>query len=119
MIGAVRRLANNLALPVILGALGLGLWSWRLRRPVLGIDPRRAAFVVLALALGPGLVVNAVLKEHVGRARPAQLETFGGEASFSPAWTLSDQCAENCSFVSGDVAAAAAMLAPALLVAAR
>lgn len=119
MIGAVRRLANNLALPVILGALGLGLWSWRLCRPVLGIDPRRAAFVVLALALGPGLVVNAVLKEHVGRARPAQLETFGGEASFSPAWTLSDQCAENCSFVSGDVAAAAAMLAPALLVAAR
>lgn len=119
VIGAVRRLANNLALPVILGALALGFWSWRRRRPVLGVDPRRAAFVVLVLALGPGLVVNAALKETIGRARPAQLETFGGAASFSPAWTPSDQCAENCSFVSGDVAAAAAMLAPALLVAAR
>lgn len=119
VIGAVRRLANSLALPVIVGAVVLGLWSWRQRRAVLGVDPRRALFVVLALALGPGLLVNAILKEHVGRARPAQLAMFGGEADFSPAWTLSDQCATNCSFVSGDVAAAAAMLAPALLVAAR
>jgi len=119
VIGAVRRLANSLALPVILGALALGLWSWRRRRAVLGVDPRRAAFVVLALALGPGLVVNALLKEHIGRARPAQLEIFGGDARFTPAWTPSDQCATNCSFVSGDVAAAAAMLAPALLVAVR
>lgn len=119
VIGAVRRLANNLALPVILIVTGLALWSWRRARPTLGIDPRRALFVVLAFALGPGLVVNALLKEHIGRARPAQLELFGGTARFSPAWTVSDQCPSNCSFVSGDVAAAAALLAPALLVAAR
>jgi lipid A 4'-phosphatase len=64
-----------------------------------------AAYGLLALALGPGLVVNGVLKEYWGRPRPQQLAQFGGTASFVPALWPSRQCAHNCSFVSGHAAA--------------
>lgn len=63
---------------------------------------RPAAFVMLALLLGPGLMVNVVLKDQWGRARPAQTTEFGGQARFTPAWVVSDQCDKNCSFVCGD-----------------
>jgi lipid A 4'-phosphatase len=64
-----------------------------------------AAYGLLALALGPGLVVNGVLKEHWGRPRPQQIVQFGGTASFVPALWPSRQCTHNCSFVSGHAAA--------------
>lgn len=87
------------------------------RQRFLGIGWREAAFVSLSLAVGPGLVVNSLLKEWWGRARPSQIVEFGGEALFSPALLLSDQCAGNCSFASGHGAlgfwvVAFAMLAP-------
>lgn len=63
---------------------------------------RRAAFLTLILVLGPGLVVNAVLKDNWHRARPGHLVEFGGERQFTPAWVISDQCPNNCSFVCGD-----------------
>ena len=90
--------------------LWLGWTLWRRR------DWRGPLFVILVLALGPGLLVNGLLKEHSGRARPIQVEQFGGDKGFTPAWTFTDQCRRNCSFVSGDVAVAFATLAPALLV---
>lgn len=85
------------------------------RRPLLGCDLRRVAFLVLSFAVGPGLVVNAVLKPHWGRARPNDIVEFGGTAQFTPAVLPADQCAANCSFVSGDVAIAFAYVAIALL----
>jgi lipid A 4'-phosphatase len=39
---------------------------------------RRAVFILLALALGPGLLVNAVCKDHWGRPRPREIVQFGG-----------------------------------------
>jgi lipid A 4'-phosphatase len=74
-----------------------GHWTTRLA-------PRRrpAWFVLLALLLGPGLLVNVVLKDHWGRARPVQTVEFGGTARFTPAWVVSDQCKRNCAFVCGD-----------------
>jgi len=62
------------------------------------------AFVVLAGALGPGLVVNSVFKENWQRARPYQVEPFGGTQQFTRAAVMTDQCNNNCSFVSGHVA---------------
>lgn len=88
-------------------------------RPVLGLDLRRVAFLVLSFATGPGLLVNVVLKEHWGRARPKDIVDFGGTALFTPALVPADQCPTNCSFVSGDVAIAFAYVAPALLLPAR
>jgi lipid A 4'-phosphatase len=74
------------------------------RRRVLGLDRRAAMFLLLALALGPGLTVNTIFKDHWGRARPAQITAFGGDKTFSPAFVPSDQCQSNCSFPAGDPA---------------
>ena len=41
-------------------------------------------FFVLALILGPGLVVNAAFKDNWGRPRPRQVEQFGGKEKFEP-----------------------------------
>jgi lipid A 4'-phosphatase len=78
-------------------SLALGRQLWRL-------DAHALAFIALATALGPGLLVNTVLKDHWGRARPAQIEQFGGTERFTPAPLISDQCPRNCAFVSGHAA---------------
>jgi len=79
-------------------------------------DGRQVLFLVLSLALGPGLIVNGILKEWWGRARPSDIVPFGGEATFTPPWMIADQCASNCSFVSGHVSIAFWVVAFALLV---
>lgn len=63
---------------------------------------KAALFLLLALLLGPGLLTNTVLKDNWGRARPVQVQDFGGTASFTPALQITNQCQRNCSFVSGD-----------------
>jgi lipid A 4'-phosphatase len=60
--------------------------------------------VVIAGILGPGAVVNWGFKEHWQRARPYQVENFGGDKQFTRATVITDQCDNNCSFVSGHVA---------------
>ena len=62
------------------------------------------AFVVLSGALGPGLLVNSGFKEHWARSRPYEVQNFGGVAQFTRAGVITDQCNNNCSFVSGHVA---------------
>lgn len=71
-------------------------WGKRWRMPL--------AFVVLAGALGPGLVVNSGFKDNWQRARPYQVQDFGGAQHFTRAAVITDQCNNNCSFVSGHVA---------------
>ncbi|MCB2081446.1 MAG: phosphatase PAP2 family protein, partial [Rickettsiales bacterium] len=63
---------------------------------------RALLFLILALLIGPGLVVNSIFKENWGRARPVNIEQFGGEKTFTPAWIVSDQGGK--SFSSGDAA---------------
>lgn len=88
-----------------------------LRRPVLGVTRRVALYVLLSLALGPGLVVNVVLKDNWGRPRPSTIQEFGGANTYVRPLFLSNQCDENCSFASGHGAlgfwpVALALLAP-------
>jgi lipid A 4'-phosphatase len=98
----------------IILAMAAGV-AWR----VPGLAFRRMLFLALSFALGPGLVVNGVLKAFWGRARPNDVAEFGGAAQFSPALIPADQCGSNCSFVSGDVAVAFAFVAVALVLPAR
>jgi lipid A 4'-phosphatase len=101
------------AIPVlVLLLLGLTLW---LKRNLI-MAAREWAFVLALFLLGPGLVVNVVLKSHWGRARPSQIVDFGGTAQFTPAWQITDQCAANCSFVSGEGSGTTAMTIAALLI---
>ncbi len=76
---------------------------------------KQAAYILLVLIIGPGLLVNVVFKDHWGRARPVQVENFGGHALFSPAWIPSRQCGTNCSFVCGDSSVGFSLLALAFL----
>jgi lipid A 4'-phosphatase len=87
---------------LLLGALGWGLLN---NTPQGRRARQHAVFALLALALGPGLLVNTVLKDHWGRPRPAQIAQFGGSGSYVPALLPSRQCDHNCSFVSGHAAA--------------
>ena len=41
-------------------------------------------FIVLSVALGPGLLVNAVFKDTWGRPRPRQVRVLGGDYPFVP-----------------------------------
>lgn len=91
-----------LALSVSLPLLVKLLWP----ESRLLVRPRSTLFVLSSFALGPGLLVNGLLKDQWGRARPRQLAEFGGEAVFTPAWQIADQCLRNCSFVSGEAASA-------------
>lgn len=62
------------------------------------------AYFLICVGIGPGLLVNLILKDNWGRARPYQVIEFGGEMTFTPVLYLSDQCHHNCSFVSGEAA---------------
>ena len=78
-------------------ALATGRSRWkRWRLPL--------AFFVLSGALGPGLLVNAGFKDNWQRARPYEVQNFGGTQQFTRAGVVTDQCDNNCSFVSGHVA---------------
>ncbi len=89
-----------------------------LRRRLLGQGWREWLYLLAAAITGPGLVANLLFKDHWGRARPVQVEQFGGDAMFSPVLLFSDQCQRNCSFVSGEASSiylmffALAMLLP-------
>ncbi len=48
------------------------------------------------------IVVNLILKNLWGRARPGDVVEFGGVEAFTPWYKMSDGCVTNCSFVSGD-----------------
>jgi lipid A 4'-phosphatase len=68
------------------------------------------AFVTTLYVVGPGLLVNALLKQTWGRARPVTVMEFGGTKLFTPPFEIAGQCSKNCSFVSGEAASAAVMV---------
>jgi membrane-associated phospholipid phosphatase len=87
-------------------------WRGRISR---GPGGRAIVFLIGSLALGPGLLVNGLLKEVSHRPRPEQTLEFGGPWRFRPFEAFDGACQSNCSFVSGEVATSAWTLAPALL----
>lgn len=42
--------------------------------------------ILLTLILGPGLIINGILKDHWGRPRPRQIQEFGGNWEFREIW---------------------------------
>jgi len=71
------------------------------RKPIFRFDRKKIVYLILVLAIGPGLMVNVLLKDHWGRARPNQVQEFGGQKRFTSAWVMSNECMQNCAFVSG------------------
>ena len=79
------------------------------------MSARAAIFLAATLALGPGLLVNAILKDHWPRSRPIDVRPLGGADRFVAWWDPRGDCPKNCSFVSGDISAAIWTIAPAAL----
>jgi lipid A 4'-phosphatase len=86
------------------------------RGATLILPPRAALFLLSGAAFGPGLLVNGLLKGFWGRARPVQVSEFGGREAFTGPWVISDACAGNCSFVSGEASSSIFLVALALIV---
>lgn len=74
-------------------------WFW-------GMTTHRAIYLMATLAVGPGLIVESLLKPNWGRARPKDLTVFGGQADYTPPLWVAGECERNCSFVSGHAALA-------------
>lgn len=83
------------------------------RRPLLPL--RQPLFALSTLILGPGILVNSILKNNWGRPRPRSVEEFGGDLPFQPVWKITDHCDSNCSFVSGEASAAMWLVGMVLL----
>lgn len=102
-------------------AVCIGVTIWLLVQAQRGLMNRalafrRAAFVVGLFALGPGLLVNAGLKNHAHRPRPVQTVEIGpGTLPFRPYYRFDGGCSRNCSFSSGEASTAFWTAAPALL----
>lgn len=112
---ALRKSSSWVLAAVVLTTLGALIAAAR-RDGWAGLARARRAWCVLAgLALGPGLLVNTVLKGFWGRPRPIQTEMFGGDAPYVAPWRITDWCADNCSFVSGEGASTAWMVAAVAL----
>ena len=90
---------------IILGFTALLVLVWLVskvkKKCWFGISNKVIAFIVSSLAIATGLVVNGIFKEFWGRARPSQIEMFGGDKIFTPPVVIANQCESNCSFMSG------------------
>ena len=87
-------------------ALGWVLGYTR-QKPFFGLSWDKWSYLRFCGIAGPALWVNGILKANWGRARPRDVEEFGGSLSYSDFWIWSDQCEKNCSFTSGEVGAVA------------
>jgi lipid A 4'-phosphatase len=94
------------SIPVIAITVGVGSLLFLVgnlvrKRQVGPASNRFLLFLLAALAVGPGLVVNAGFKDNWGRARPRDVTEFAGDRQFTPALQPTDQRDRNCSFVAG------------------
>jgi lipid A 4'-phosphatase len=96
--------------------VGVGAaWLFLVGRPIWRLDRKALVFLVVSMAVAPGLLANSLLKDHWGRARPVQVEAFGGPHHFTPAPLPAAECDGNCSFVSGHAALGFSLVGFALL----
>jgi len=103
LVHALRMIFWNAALVmVVVAIIALSLahsYAWPRRL----LPAREWNIILWAFIIGPGLLVNVLLKGFSQRARPYDLLSFGGDKFYAPIGQLSGQCDTNCSFVSGEV----------------
>ena len=91
----------GLLLAFLIASYAVGLGQDALVKQV---NRRLAVFLLVVLFVGPGIIVNGIWKEHWGRARPFEVQNFGGEHQYTPPMQPAQECDTNCSFVSGHAA---------------
>lgn len=85
-------------LGAVAGFIGVAFASRRL----FGLGFAAWVYILLTVGIGAGLVANVLFKDQWGRARPSQVMQFGGDKQYTAPLTRTDQCDDNCSFVSGE-----------------
>ena len=80
----------------------------------------RMKLFLLGLIVGPvigcGLIANLYFKDTWGRARPINIQEFGGDKIYTQAFVKSDQCERNCSWISGEASAAFSFIAGTIII---
>ena len=70
----------------------------------------RTKLILLGFIVGPvigcGLIANFYFKDNWGRARPINIQEFGGDKIYAKPFIISDQCKKNCSWIGGEASAA-------------
>jgi membrane-associated phospholipid phosphatase len=93
--------------PVLIGFIVVvALWGFVTggKAPLRAGRRRAAVIMLVAVVLGPGILVNAVFKNHWGRPRPNAIEEFGGKHTYRP--PLLKSSVGGKSFPSGHVSVA-------------
>lgn len=103
---ALRDLGNDITRVVVLVLIVVLIVKLAFPEQRSLIPPRDTLFILGTLIVGPGIIVNLIFKDHWGRPRPTGVNLFGGDHPFVGAWHMSDACATNCSFVSGEASSA-------------
>ena len=103
---------SALTIIVSAGALLVAIIAFKKRNKTVLIS---AVFIMLCFGLGPGLLVNGILKAFWGRPRPFYVDGFGYHLMYVRVWEISNECMRNCSFVAGDSSAALTFIAFAFL----
>jgi membrane-associated PAP2 superfamily phosphatase len=96
---------------LFLGLLGL---IWHRLKPWSGAG----LFLIGVLALGPGLLVNVILKQNWCRPRPYQIIEFGGDRQFVPVLSMGNSGIVG-SFPSGHAAIGFYLFVPGFLLCSR
>ncbi len=95
------------AAALIVAVVAIGVVSREVRKR---LPMGRMIVALVSLCLGPGVIVNGLLKTYSGRPRPIQTNLFGGPLDFTAAGTFVGECTRNCSFVSGEASGAGWLL---------
>ena len=79
------------------------------------LKPRtRLIRFIVGPVIGCGLIANFYFKDNWGRARPINIQEFGGE-KLIPSYNI-DQCERNCSWISGEASAAFSFIAGTIII---
>ena len=80
----------------------------------------RTSLILIGFIVGPvigcGLIANFYFKDNWGRARPVNIQEFGGEKIYTQPFIISDQCERNCSWISGEASAAFSFIAGTIII---
>jgi lipid A 4'-phosphatase len=98
---AIYKLIPKLTMAFTISIFMLWIILWIIYKKFWDSKRKKMLYLLLCLLIGPGLFVNTIFKDNFGRARPSQIMEFGGEKSFSRAFSITSNCLKNCSFVSG------------------
>ncbi len=87
---------------------------WRCRKSPASAERasvRKSAFLLLTLAVIPGIFVHNIMKPTWDRPRPRHTEPFGGTQPFLPMWQIAPAGVSGSSFISGHASTAATAVA--------